>query len=574
MQSLSPAITSTSACEPYPVKRFVLDGGPVIEMSLEASTKRLEELQARLKDILESIGNTKKGFDDIQQSHEDAQKNHENAQKYLEDLQKNFENAEKRFEDMTQRVLQDAWSITLEVTTQTPVDIPEWLKTFDAFKEHLKDNNMIKEEILRKWNDKGKITVDMPELSHEETAIFCNWHEAKRKFDAERKLIDTDVGEDQKNYKNVQKALEDAEQEVLKDAWRKIQVDAKPEMREGNLDWFTTFDAFEASLNGNNKADILRWWRGDFDRRVNSEAELSNTQEETLEQWRKVRAEKLGIEVDLIDANADVFMATPEWLECKKEELKIKQDWFQGEREKLEADIKRLKAEKQTLQGVERKPEHSLQQGYRVLLSDLLSGTIITMWADLREFGFSESKQERWFVVLGKLATTTGYVLLPMATFGGGGKSKLDDFTAEYFKDLKSSTYNHGDDIFKGKLSPNKLVYSEKRKSRNETVLALATAFVVEPDTTGYIPAKIDGRLERSSFKDVFACYKHLAKYHGEYEYLLQNNIHNWDQNQALSTLKSQSWFDVTLSGESCDARTCSLGKIIGSKFWKDCSRS
>lgn len=355
-----------------------------------------------------------------------------------------------RLEDMTHKVLHDAWSTTLAVARQTSVRIPEWVETFDDFDDYLKDHEIAREEILRKWDDGGRIFVEMLLPSHGEMAIFNNWLEAKTKLKAEQNLIDTGVKEAQTNYKDAQKVLEDAEQEVLKDAWGKIQVGATPKMREGRLDWLTTFDAFEASLRDDTKADILEWWRVDIERKLHSKAELSITERETLEQWRKVRVEKLSIEVDLDDANADVSMATPEWLACKKKQLNIIHHRLQGWREEVKADIKRLKAETQRLKNVvKRKSLHRPHQhDHQVLLSDLLSGTIITMWADLKEFGFTESKQDRWFVVLGKLANTTAYVLLPMATFQGTGTCKLDDFTAEYFKDLKSNTYNHSEDIF------------------------------------------------------------------------------------------------------------------------------
>jgi hypothetical protein len=65
----------------------------------------------------------------------------------------------------------------------------------------------------------------------------------------------------------------------------------------------------------------------------------------------------------------------------------------------------------------------------------LASGHIITMRAELKEYGFNKDR-DRWFLILGKESVGAGYVIVPLATFERMGKAApaLHGWRAEWFK--------------------------------------------------------------------------------------------------------------------------------------------
>lgn len=205
------------------------------------------------------------------------------------------------------------------------------------------------------------------------------------------------------------------------------------------------------------------------------------------------------------------------------------------------------------------KPNQSLQQEPgRLLLSEPLSGTIIIMWADLTKVGFPEHKRERWFVVLGRSKSGTEYILLPMTTFNGQGKASLDKWPAAYFKSGQSKPHELDHDTVQNNLTPERPVYFIKHRSRPGSPLAMATAFIVKPDSDGCIPATIDGYVDRQSFEDGFNCCKHLRDCHGEYTYLLETNMRKRDISEATSERLSRAW-----DGVWCDEPNCSLVGMV-----------
>lgn len=223
---------------------------------------------------------------------------------------------------------------------------------------------------------------------------------------------------------------------------------------------------------------------------------------------------------------------------------------------------------------------------------DLASGDIITMCAALHEHGFSKADQNRWFLVLGKLATRAMYVIAPLATFGGLGKKGLDDWKGDYFKPVhRFVNYDQGyqddnepdeDEGFQDEDRPNddeeynndyqweldegyssdddkptnyvwdpkRPVYSDGYLCCTGSVVSLATAFIVEPDRDGRIPATFGGCLIAGSFEDVWQCIQHLGEHHSETSYLLETNMIDWD-------------IDVATSMSSCDTKACRLGETL-----------
>jgi hypothetical protein len=261
----------------------------------------------------------------------------------------------------------------------------------------------------------------------------------------------------------------------------------------------------------------------------------------------------------LVKIESDILDSTLESVKAEKKYHEHLLESLQNKEKELDAGLPQLSAELKELQMITTRPRSAQAQGSSIHHSNLLSGTIITLWADLEEFGFEgKIKQGRWFVVLGKLKGTSKYVILPMATFSGYGQGRLDEFSNEYFMKLQKD----GQPQAPESIEDGQTIHALKHKVREGEVLSLATAFEIELDDKDLIPAKIDGYLTEDSFQKVYDSYRHLLEEHTEYNYLLGTNLRRWKVKEAADELVAQGW-----AVEQCGDKDCPSGKAVSVKF-------